>query len=138
VGRIKYDLETMKLMSMFESVTRSKLKDCIISESLVTLVVEEGEIAKAVGKGGSNAKSLERKLNKKVRIVEFSDDLVKFIQNMTYPAKIKEVKNEEGIVTITPADSQSRGLLIGRGASILRSYEAIVKRFFDIQEIKVV
>ena len=136
--RIKFDLESMKLMSMFESITHARLRDCIISESLVTLIVEEGEIAKAVGKGGSNAKNLERKLNKKVRIVEFSDDMVKFIQNMTYPAKIKEVKNEEGIVTITPADSQSRGLLIGRGASILRSYEAIVKRFFDIQEIKVV
>ena len=138
MARIKYDLETMKLMSMFESITHSKLKDCIITESLVTLIVEEGHIAKAVGKGGSNAKNLERKLNKKVRIVEFSSDLVKFIQNMTYPAKIKEVKNEEGIVTITSADSQSRGLLIGRGASILRSYEAIVKRFFDITEIKVV
>ena len=136
--RIKYDLDTMKLMALFEAVTHSKLKDCIISEILVTLIVEDGEIGKAVGKGGINAKSLESKLNKKVRIVEFSDDLVKFIQNITYPAKIKEVVNEDGIVTITSADSQSRGLLIGRGASILRSYESIVKRYFDIQEIKVV
>ena len=30
----------MKFMSMFESMTRSKLKDCIISEALITFVID--------------------------------------------------------------------------------------------------
>jgi hypothetical protein len=54
-----------------------------------------------------------------------------------YPAKVSEVRQDERIVTITAADTQSRGYIIGRGASILRGHEAIVKRYFDIDEIKV-
>ncbi len=138
MAKIKYDIDAMKFMSMFESMTRSKLKDCVISENAVTFIVKENEIAKAIGKAGINVKNLERLLNKKVRIVEFSEDIAKFIQSLTYPAKIKEIKQEEGVVTITAADTRSRGLLIGRGANILRAYEAIVKRFFEIDEIKVV
>ncbi len=135
--RIKFDIDAMKFMSLFEAMTRAKLKDCIISENLITFIVEEGEIAKAIGKSAVNVKKLEIKLKKKVKIAEFSDDIVKFIQSLTYPAKIREVQKEEGIVKITAADSQSRGLLIGREANILRAYEAIVKRYFDIEEIKV-
>lgn len=137
MSRIKFDIDAMKFMSLFESMTGAKLKDCIISENLVTFIVEEGEIAKAIGKSAANVRKLEQKLKKKVKIAEFSDDIVKFIQSLTYPAKIEEVEQEEGIVKIKAADNQSRGLLIGREANILRAYEKIVKRYFDIEEIKV-
>ncbi len=135
--RIKYDIDAMKFMSMFESMTGAKLKDCIISENAVMFIVEDGEIAKAIGKKGVNVRRLESSLKKRIRIAEFNDNLVKFIENIVYPAKIRTVKQEDKIVTLTAADTHSRGLLIGRGASILRSYEAVVKRFFDIEEIKV-
>ncbi len=137
MARIKYDIDAMKFMSMFESMTGAKLRDCIISENLITFIVEEGEIGKAIGKKGVNVRRLEASLKKKIKISEFNGNLAKFIENIVYPAKVKTVKHEGMIVTLTAADSHSRGLLIGRGASILRSYEAIVKRFFDIEEIKV-
>lgn len=137
MARIKYDIDAMKFMSMFEGMTGAKLKDCIISDDSVTFIVEEGYIAKAIGKKGVNVRRLESSLKKRVKISEFSDNLVKFIENIVYPANVRTVKQEDKIVTLTAADTHSRGLLIGRGASILRSYEAIVKRFFDIEEIKV-
>lgn len=136
--KIKYDIDAMKFMSMLESMTHAKLRDCIISDNLVTFVVDEGEIGKAVGRKGANVRMLENKLKKKMKIVEFSEDLARFIENLAYPAKVKEVQIEDKIVKVTAEDSQSRGLLIGRGAVILRAYEAIVKRFFDVEEIKVV
>ena len=135
--RIKFDIDTMKIMSLFETITRAKLKDCIISEGMITFIVEENEAAKAIGKKGANVKTLERGLKKKIKIVEFSTDLIRFVQNLAYPAKIREANQEGKILTLTAVDSQSRGLLIGRGASILRNYESIVKRYFDIDEIKV-
>jgi len=39
---------------------------------------------------------------------------------------------------ITPPDTQTRGYLIGREAVNLRGFEEIVKRYFEIKEIKVV
>ena len=77
-------------------------------------------------------------LKKKVKIVEYSDDLIQFVANVVAPIKVKEIVEEDGIVTITPMDSMSRGLLIGRSAVNLRGFENIVKRFYPIKEIKVI
>jgi N utilization substance protein A len=135
--KIKFDLQAMKIMSLFESITRAKLKDCIISEKVITFIVEENEIAKAIGKKASNVRRLENSLKRKIKIVEFSDNIAKFIENLAYPAKIDQIEQDEKVVKIKAADIQSRGLLIGREANILRANEAIVKRYFDIEEIKV-
>lgn len=135
--KIKFDIDAMKIMSMFESMTGAKLKDCINSEDAIIFIVEEGEIGKAIGKKGMNVRRLENSLKKKIKISEYNENIAKFIESLVYPAKVREIKQEEKIVTITAADSQSRGLIIGRAASILRNYESIVKRYFDIEEIKV-
>jgi len=135
--KIKFDIDAMKFMSMFESMTGARLKDCIISEDSIVFIVKDGEIAKAIGKKGSNVRRLENSFKKKIKITEFNETLAKFVENLAYPAKVESVNQEEKIVTIKTVDSHSRGLIIGRGASILRGYESIVKRYFDIDEIKV-
>ena len=137
MSRIKFNIDAMKFMSLFEAMTRAKLKDCIITDALITFIVEEGEIAKAIGKGAANIKKLEAKLKKKIKIVEFSHEITKFIQSLVYPAKVSDLDCDGKIVTITAADSKSRGLMIGREANILRAFEAIAKRYFEIEEIKV-
>lgn len=95
-------------------------------------------MGKAIGKGGANIKKLERVLKRKVRIIEFNPDMLIFIQNVVYPSKVKEIKEEDGIVTIIPPDSQTRGYLIGKSAVNLRNTEMVVKRYFELKEIKVV
>ncbi len=135
--KIKFDIDAMKFMSLFESMTGAKVRDCIISEASITFIVEEGEIAKAIGKGASNIKRLEAKLKKKIKVAEFSNEITKFIQSLVYPAKVQDIQYDGRIVTISAADTQSRGMMIGREANILRAYESIAKRYFDIDEIKV-
>lgn len=128
----------MKFMSMFERVTRSNLKDCFESNELLIFIVQPGQIGKAIGKSASNIKKLEQMFNRKIKIVEFNPQKIQFIKNIIYPLKIKEIEDIEGIVTLTSGDSKTRGILIGRNAQNLRGTESIVKRFFEIQEIKVV
>ena len=78
-------------------------------------------------------------LKRKIKVIEFSPDLLQFIQNAVYPSKVKDINEEEDIVTITPIDSQTRGYLIGKGAVNLRNTENIVKRYFkELKEIRVV
>lgn len=137
--KIKYDFSLIKFMSLFETITNAKLKDCFIDELKQTIfVVEEGQIGKAIGHKGNNVKRIENILKRKIKIIEFNKELIQFVKNMVYPIQIKEIREENNIITITPADSKSRGYLIGRGAINLRNYEKIVKRYFDIKEIKVV
>tara|TARA_Y100000310_G_C20693027_1_gene823653 strand:+ start:250 stop:660 length:411 start_codon:yes stop_codon:yes gene_type:complete len=135
--KIKYDNQLMKLMYFFESITHSKLKDCFIDKNDVLNFIVNEDIAKAIGKNGVNAKKVEAKLKRRIKIVAFSENLEEFISNLLLPLKVKDITVDEGIVTITP-EPESRGYIIGRAASNLRNYEETVKRYFEIKEIKVV
>ena len=129
----------MKYMSLFESLTRAKLKDCFVDDLKQTVfVVEENQIGKAIGRGGSNVKRLESVLKRKVRIIEFNSDLITFIKNLIYPIQAKGIEELDGTITIQSPDLQSRGMLIGRNAQYLRNFERTVKRYFEIKEIKVI
>jgi transcription antitermination factor NusA-like protein len=57
---------------------------------------------------------------------------------MILPLRVSDIKEEDGVITLTGPDSQTKGLLIGRSAANLRLLEKNVKRYFDIKEIKVV
>ncbi|HHI04241.1 MAG TPA: hypothetical protein ENL45_01715, partial [Candidatus Woesearchaeota archaeon] len=71
--KIKYDLSLMKFMSFFESLTNTKLKDCFVDKNeMLVFVVEENQIAKAIGKNGVNVKRIKERLNRKIKIVEFN------------------------------------------------------------------
>lgn len=137
-SRIIYDATIMKFMSLFEAVTRANLKDCINQEGLVIFVVQPNEIGKAIGSKGANVHKLERMLNKKVKIVEYSPEPVSFIKNMIYPLQVKEITEEDGVYILSPVDLKTRGMLIGRSAANLRAYESIAKRYFPLKELKVI
>ena len=136
--KIKFDINIMKFISLFESITRASVKDCIEQSKKLIFIVNENQISKAIGKRGLNIKKLEKLLNKKVKVIEYSNDLLQFTQNTLFPQKVKEISEEEGIITITPPDSKTRGMLIGHNAQNLRNTEEIVKRYFPIKEIKVI
>ena len=136
--KIVYDMSAMKFMSLFESITRSKLKDCIIKENMILFIVQPNEIGKAVGAKGVNVRKLERILKKKVKIVEFNPEPVNFIKNLVHPLQVKEITEDKGTYTLAPIDLKTRGLLIGRNATHLRAYEEIIKRYFPLKELKVI
>ncbi|MBI4919529.1 hypothetical protein HY837_06360, partial [archaeon] len=99
--------------------------------------VEQGEVGKAVGKNGQTVNLLQNKLKKRVKIVEYSPELKTFINNVVSPLKLRDIKEENSIVSLVPQDTQTRAILIGRNASSLRELENIIKRFFKINEVKV-
>lgn len=132
-----YDLALIQHMNLFEKLSGAKLKDCIVSEEAILFIVESNEMSKAIGKHGFTVKKLENAFKKKVKIVEFSPEVKSFIKNLVTPLKINDVIEEEKIFTIIPPDVRTRGLLIGRNASILRANELIIKRHFEIKELRV-
>ena len=136
-GRIKFNIDTIKFMSIFTKITHTGLKDCIEANNKLIYIVEQNLAGKAIGKKGINVKNIERVLNKKIKIVEFNAEPSQFIINLIYPNKVKDIQVDEGVYTITPSDAQSRSMIIGRSAVNLREYENIVRRYFDVKEIKV-
>ena len=126
----------MKLMALFESMSGAKVKDCIENDKLI-FIVEENEMGKAIGKNGANIKRIENVLKKKIRLVEFSDDIVQFVRNLIYPAEALDIKKDDAIVTIYGKDTSARAMLIGRERQNIKSINSIAKRYFGIDEIKV-
>ena len=137
--KIKYDQDTIKIMNLFERVTRARLKDFFEKDNMNYFIVYKEDIGKAIGKQASNAKKITVMLKKPIKIIAYSEDLKEFIQNTIHPLKISNIEENETkkIITLTAIDSKTRGLLIGRNASNLRNYEVIIKRYFDIDELKV-
>jgi len=126
----------MKFMSIFESLTGAKLKDCILNEK-VTFIVQAGEMGKAIGKKGSNIRRIEGVLKKKIRVIEFNEDVSKFVYNLLYPLKVKEVKEEDNVVNIYAEERKTKGMIIGRDRGRINSINDIVKRYFEISDVKV-
>ena len=127
----------MNYISLFESLTGAKVKDCIANDN-ITFIVHENEMGKAIGKEGSNIKRVENTFKKKIRLAEFNNDVCQFVKNLIYPIKAKEIKEEDGIVTIYGNDTKTKGMLIGRDRHNINLISGIVKRYFKISEIKVV
>ena len=138
---IKYDSATIGLMNIFENISKAKVKDCFVDQNQqLVFIVEENELPKAIGKAGQNVKRFESISNKKIKLIEYNANIEKFIKNVFYPIRFESIIQEEGkegIITIIPTDTRSRGLLIGRSAQSLRYTESIVKRYFPIKELKV-
>ena len=137
MSKIKYDSDLMKLMIIFESMTGSKVKDCIANDKM-TFVIEENQMGKAIGKNGANIKRVEAALRKKIKLVEFSNDVLQFVKNTIHPIEVNKIEQNEGIITIYGKDTSTKAMLIGREKQNLNHLSDIVKRYFDVKEIKVV
>ncbi|MBI2542529.1 NusA-like transcription termination signal-binding factor [Candidatus Woesearchaeota archaeon] len=137
MSKMKLDSESLKLIALFEANTGAKVKDCIQNEKLI-FIIEENDIGKAIGRNGSNIRKMEGMLKKKIKLAEFSSDVLQFVKNFVYPAEISDVTIENGIVAIHGKDTATRAMLIGRERHSINHLANIVKRYFDVKEVKVV
>lgn len=136
MSKILYDAETMKYSSLFEMLTRTMLKDCFKEEEGIVFVVMPGYMAKAIGKNGINVKKITNAIKKNVRIIEFSSDVIHFINNLVRVEGINILQEGSDIIIKCP-DTKTKGLVFGRDKERLRKLVDVVKRYFPINDIKV-
>jgi len=137
VSKIKYDSNLIKLIALFESETGAKVKDCI-ADGMLIFIMEEAEMGKAIGRNGSNVKKMEKKLNKKIKIVEFNSDALRFIRNLLYPIENLDIDLNNELITIRAKDANTKAMLIGRERQNINHLTNIVKRYFNVKEMRVV
>jgi transcription termination/antitermination protein NusA len=138
--KIKYDASLIKTMSLFETATRTDLKDCFIDKNgLMLFVVDEALISKAIGRNGSNVRRVEQLLNRKIKIVGYTPDVIQFVKNIIYPLRAKDVQEQDGLIIISGPDMRTKALLIGKNSQNLKNNLSIIQRYFDsIKDLKVV
>jgi len=138
---IKLSTDQMRLISLFQNVTKATARDCLDDEKQdrVIFVVNEGKMGLAIGKGGSNIKSLQNILKRNVELIEHFDDPIKFLKNILNPKFVKEVKldtNADGSSrAIVIVDHGKKGLVVGREGRNAEKARLFAKRYFNISNV---
>ncbi|MFX1497246.1 MAG: NusA-like transcription termination signal-binding factor [Promethearchaeota archaeon] len=146
---IKFDRQSMELISLFNSITGAIIKDCLIFQSpendneIVIFLVKKEDVGKAIGKAGEHVKDLMAKLQKKIDVIPWSDKLEEFIQFILNTSKnsikmqnieIRENKNQKKTVIIS-VRPQDRGKAIGKEGSMIRKIKELVLRHFEVDNV---
>ena len=146
---IKFDRHSMELISLFNSISGAIIKDCLIFESpennseIIIFLVKKEDVGKAIGKDGEHVKDLTAKLQKKIDVIPWSENLEQFIQYIFNTSRnnikvqnieIRENKNAKKTVIIT-VRPQDRGKAIGKEGSMIRKIKLLVTRHFDVDNV---
>jgi transcription termination/antitermination protein NusA len=138
MARLKLDADSLGLSLVMERITKARVKDSFQDDDTIYFIVGFGELGKAVGKGGSNIKKVQEALGKKIKVIEFKNDVKGFVKNAIYPLKVEEIKQEDNCIIIKETSKKTKSLLIGREGKNLKLINRAVKRFFSIEEVKVI
>ena len=138
---IKLTTDQMRLISLFQNVTKVTAHDCIDDEKQdrIIFVVNTGKMGLAIGKGGSNIKSLHNILKRNVELVEYFDDPAKFLKNMLNPKLVNDVrldkKQDGSLHAVVIVDPVKKGIVVGREGRHAEKARLFAKRYFDISNV---
>lgn len=140
---IKLTGKEMRFIALFESITGAAVKDCILDEDAnrAIVLVKEGDVGMAIGKGGKNIRLLERMTSKKHEIIEYSEDPAQFIRNALKPAHIREIRITEKpdgkSIAVVAVDPKDKGIAIGKNGRNAERIRFLAKRYFQIENVSI-
>ncbi len=137
---VSFDTETLGYLRLFEERTGARVKDCFEAEEKLVILVEPGDVHKAVGPGGVLVDRLKGMLKKEIQVVEWSDDPETLVRNIFYWYSPKHVdfgpkgQGRHATVTVDPA---WKARAIGKAGKNLKVARAILLRHSDVVSVSV-
>ena len=143
MGEIRLGLRDLRSLSLFESCTGVRAKDCVEGDDKVMFLVGMGFASIAIGKKGSNVEKVRSTINKKVEVIEYSPDPVQFLKNLFYSYRVTKVEITEkimdsgnkksiGNVWVDPRD---KGRAIGKAGSNIDLLRKLASRNHEVDTI---
>ena len=114
--------------------------DIVEEEDKITFVVEKGQLGLALGKGARNLQTLKSAFNKEVKILEFDEDVERFIRNLFKPHTIESVtmeSDEDGMYARVVVKPEDKGKAIGKAGRNINVVRQLARRHHNIVELKV-
>ncbi|MFP3166030.1 MAG: NusA-like transcription termination signal-binding factor [Nitrososphaeria archaeon] len=141
---MKYTNDDINFMKLFSSVSGIFPMDVIRDDKFnrIIVVVKKDDIAKAIGKEGSNVSYIKKTIRKDIVIVGYSDDLAEFVKGMVgenVNLSVKESSSPNGGKTvIIQVPQEQKGLVFGTKGQNIEKIKLLLKRYFDVSYVKVV
>ncbi len=131
------DSALLETMAIFEQRTHAKVNDVVQDENNLLFIVAEGEIGKAIGKGGSTLMRLREAFKpRNVEVIEDASDAKTMIEKTLRGAEIKNISQEETKIAIS-VSPETRGIAIGKGGSNIKKLKMAIKRKFGIDDTRI-
>jgi len=132
-----FDTESIRLITLFENLTGTNVRDCLVDNSVNTVyfVVEEGKVGMAIGKNGDSVKNVENLIKKNIKIFEFSSNLNDFIKKIIPQGIEIKVRNEDKIMVEVKVDRKDKAMVIGRDGKNLKLYKELLGRNYGVNEV---
>ena len=135
---MKLNLELIQYINLFEKITCVNVKNCFFHKDSLVFIISNGQISKAIGKKGFNIKKISRMINKKIKIAEYNDDPVKFINSYVSPIDVDHIELKDKIINIKAKNSKDKGLLIGRNGRNLENIKNLINYYFKIEKVRII
>lgn len=130
---IKLDSDQIQKLAIFESITKTNLKDFLEDDNELTFVINSKDLGRAIGKGASNVKALESKFKKRVLMIGFEPNYEEFARNLFKPITIKEISLNNDMLNITIFGSQ----MAFPSKKVKKAKILLTKYFSNIRDIMV-
>lgn len=133
---LKFDTETIRLITFFENFTGVSVKDCLVGNDCIYFIVEEGKVGIAIGKNGNSVRNAERMIGRNIKLFEFSDDLNIFVKNMIPQVNNIKIRNEDGRVIVdVKVEKKDKALVIGRNGKNIKMFRELLQRVHDVNKL---
>ena len=132
------DMQIMRYINLFERISRVSTTNCFVYNNTIIFAVPKKLVSKAIGKDAANVKQIYSILNKKARVIEERniDQVDKFISDIIEPASFNKIDLKNGELILS-ANRQNKAALIGRNRQREQELEDILKKFYNIQKLKI-
>jgi len=136
--RVTLSGEALRVAGLVEEVTGVAVRDCLVEDDRVVVLVATGELGKAIGADGGQVERLEQRLGTQVTLVEDANRAEPFVANTLAPAAVYNVTVSEGETTVAYAEvhENDRGAAIGADGRNIETARRLAKRHYDIDDIE--
>jgi NusA-like KH domain protein len=127
--KVVLDTNAIQNISIFQSMASANVMDCIENDETIYFVVKGG------GRNPETMRRMERTFGKRVRIYEFSEDPKTFIRRLAPDAEGIEINSNVARIKIKNC---FKPRVIGKDRKNLMVIKSLLKRFYEIDDVKIV
>ena len=120
-------MDEIRLMNALEKISGANAKDCLVSDTLVSFLVNEKDVGRAIGKKASTVKALEENFRKRVEIIGFQENAEEMVKKALGIEFNGAKKTPEKIVI--RLDSINKKKMMKKNAKFKRVKEFVKRNF---------